>query len=52
MRFMEPLRPATACFDCAASYGNEAEIGKVFAKAFAEGIVQRQELTIYVKGLE
>ena len=26
-------------FDCAASYGNEAEIGKVFAKAFAEGIV-------------
>ena len=36
-------------FDCAASYGNEAEIGKVFAKAFAEGIVQRQELTIMSK---
>lgn len=36
-------------FDCAAAYGNEAEIGAVFAKAFADGIVQRQELTIMTK---
>ena len=43
------IRCGYRLFDCAASYGNEAEIGKVFAKAFAEGIVQRQELTIMSK---
>lgn len=36
-------------FDCAAAYGNEKEIGKVFAKAFADGIVQRNEVTIMTK---
>ena len=27
--------------DCAAIYGNEAEIGAVFAEAFASGLVKR-----------
>lgn len=36
-------------FDCAAAYGNEKDIGKVFEKAFANGIVQRQDLTIMTK---
>lgn len=36
-------------FDCAAAYGNEKDIGEVFAQAFAKGVVQRQELTIMTK---
>ena len=36
-------------FDCAAVYGNEAEIGEVFAKAFAEGEGKREELFITSK---
>lgn len=36
-------------FDCAAAYQNEKEIGKVFADAFANGIVQREDLTIMSK---
>lgn len=36
-------------FDCAAAYGNEGDIGKVFERAFSDGIVQRQELTIMTK---
>lgn len=36
-------------FDCAAAYGNEKEIGQVFTKAFADGIVQREEMTIMTK---
>ena len=36
-------------FDGAAAYGNEKEIGEVYARAFAEGIVQRKEMTIMTK---
>lgn len=36
-------------FDGAAAYGNEKEIGKVYARAFKEGIVQREEMTIMTK---
>ena len=36
-------------FDCAAAYGNEKDIGTVFSKAFSEGLVQRQDLTIMTK---
>ncbi len=36
-------------FDCAAAYGNEKDIGDVFLKAFSEGLVQRQDLTIMTK---
>jgi alcohol dehydrogenase (NADP+) len=36
-------------FDCAAIYGNEAEIGATLAKAFAKGLVKREELWITSK---
>lgn len=36
-------------FDGAAAYGNEKEIGKVYARAFEEGIVQRKDMTIMTK---
>ncbi len=36
-------------FDCAACYGNEPEIGKVFKNAFDEGIVERKDLFIMTK---
>lgn len=35
--------------DCAAVYGNEAEIGKALTELFAEGIVKREELWITSK---
>lgn len=36
-------------FDCASVYGNEDQIGEVFAKAFADAVVTRQELFIISK---
>lgn len=36
-------------FDCAAIYGNEAEIGATLAKAFTKGLVKREELWITSK---
>ena len=36
-------------FDCAAIYGNETQIGKVFAEAIASGEVKREELTVASK---
>ena len=36
-------------FDCAACYGNEDQIGKVFQEAFQEGVVKREELFIASK---
>ena len=36
-------------FDCAACYGNEPEIGKVFKNAFDEGIVERKDLFVMTK---
>ena len=36
-------------FDCAACYGNEAQIGQVFADAFARETVKREELFIASK---
>ncbi len=36
-------------FDCAACYHNEELIGEVFAKAIADGVVKREELTITTK---
>ncbi|QHV01788.1 aldo/keto reductase [Synechocystis sp. CACIAM 05] len=35
--------------DCAAIYGNEAEIGATLAKAFTKGVVKREELWITSK---
>ena len=43
------LRVGYRHFDCAACYGNEAEIGQVFAEAFREGIVTRDELFVVSK---
>lgn len=36
-------------FDCAAVYGNEDQIGKVFKNAFDTGVVKREELFITTK---
>ncbi|MST82422.1 aldo/keto reductase [Bilifractor porci] len=36
-------------FDCAACYGNEAQIGQVFTEAFAAGEVKREDLFIVSK---
>ncbi|MDF2941892.1 MAG: Aldo/keto reductase [Herbinix sp.] len=36
-------------FDCAAVYGNEDQIGKVFREAFDKGTVKREELFITTK---
>lgn len=43
------IRCGYRMFDCAACYGNEAEIGEVFQKAFDEGIVERKDLYIMTK---
>ncbi|MCI8834083.1 MAG: aldo/keto reductase [Ruminococcus sp.] len=43
------IRCGYRMFDCAACYGNEEQIGKVFQEAFAEGVVKREELFIMTK---
>lgn len=43
------LRAGYRMFDCAACYGNEAQIGEVFQKAFDEGLVKREDLFIMTK---
>src|SRR5690554_6015878 len=43
------IRVGYRLFDCAAVYGNEDQIGKVFKAAFDEGVVTREELTITTK---
>lgn len=43
------IRVGYRLFDCAAVYGNEDLIGKVFQQAFEEGIVRREELFITSK---
>lgn len=43
------IRCGYRLFDCAAVYGNEAEIGEVFQRALDEGIVHREELFITSK---
>ncbi len=43
------IRCGYRMFDCAAVYGNEDQIGQVFAKAFSEGVVKREELFITSK---
>lgn len=43
------IRCGYRLFDCASVYGNEDQIGQVFAKAFAEGVVKREELHITSK---
>ena len=43
------IRVGYRLFDCAACYGNEAQIGQVFRAAFDEGVVKREELFIMTK---
>jgi alcohol dehydrogenase (NADP+) len=43
------IRIGYRLFDCAAVYGNEDLIGQVFADAFNEGVVKREELFITSK---
>ena len=43
------LREGYRLFDCAACYGNEDQIGRVFRAAFDEGVVRRQDLYIVTK---
>lgn len=45
----EALRIGYRHFDCAAIYGNEAEIGQAFREALASGVVKREELWITSK---
>ena len=43
------IRAGYRLFDCAACYGNEAQIGQVFQAAFDEGVVERKDLYIMTK---
>jgi diketogulonate reductase-like aldo/keto reductase len=43
------IRAGYRLFDCAACYGNEEQIGKVFREAFDEGVVKREDLFIMTK---
>ena len=43
------IRCGYRLFDCASVYGNEDLIGRVFAAAFADGVVKREELFITSK---
>ena len=43
------VRSGYRMFDCAACYGNEPQIGKVFKDAFDEGVVERKDLFIMTK---
>lgn len=43
------LRMGYRLFDCASVYGNEKQIGEVFARAMQEGIVKREEIIVMSK---
>ncbi len=43
------IRAGYRLFDCAACYGNEAQIGEVFSTAMEEGVVGRSDLFIMSK---
>ena len=43
------IRAGYRLFDCAACYGNEAQIGQVFQNAYAEGTAEREDLFIMSK---
>ena len=43
------IREGYRLFDCAACYGNEDQIGRVFRAAFDEGVVTRKDLYIITK---
>ena len=41
------LRTGWRLFDCAACYGNEAQIGAAFQEAVEEGVVQRSDYALH-----
>lgn len=43
------LNKGCRLFDCASVYGNEAQIGDVFSKAFEEGKVKREDIVVMSK---
>lgn len=43
------IRCGYRMFDCASCYGNEDRIGRVFQKAFEDGVVERKDLFIMTK---
>jgi len=43
------IRAGYRLFDCAAVYGNESQIGEVFARALDEGLVKREDLFVTSK---
>lgn len=43
------IRSGYRLFDCASVYGNEDQIGQIFAEAIEEGVVKREELFITSK---
>jgi len=43
------IRCGYRLFDCASVYGNEDQIGAIFAKAIADGVVKREDLFITSK---
>ena len=43
------IRVGYRLFDCAACYGNEDQIGRIFREAFDEGVVARKDLFIMSK---
>ena len=46
---IEAIKAGYRHIDCAAIYGNEAEIGEAFSKVFSDGIVKREELWVTSK---
>ncbi|MCK9479022.1 MAG: aldo/keto reductase [Firmicutes bacterium] len=46
---MTAIKAGYRLFDCARVYGNESEIGKVFKKAFDEGLVNRDDIFVISK---
>lgn len=45
----EAIRFGYRTFDCASVYGNEKQIGNVFRRAFREGLVARNDITVISK---
>ncbi|MDG3582361.1 aldo/keto reductase [Galbibacter pacificus] len=46
---IEALKAGYRHIDCAATYGNEAEVGEALKTAFAQGIVERQDIWVTSK---
>lgn len=45
----EAIKAGYRMFDCASVYGNEKQIGRVFKRAFDEGLIKREDLYVTSK---